>query len=179
MNLIRISIMILFFGLFSAIGFTQEKSKKELRKELKEKERIEKEQRIETLIEAKAFVFVATRALPTGMKPIELNGDNYFVNFQTDLIESVMPFFGRAYSGVGYGGDNGMRFKEKPKTFNIKKTKKNYQIDIVVDGKNDTYNISLTISFQGSATLYIASNNRSTMSYQGNLKPIEPKADKE
>ena len=81
MNLNRISIIILFFSLFTAIGFTQEKSKKELRKELKAKERLEKEKQTEDLIEAKAFVFNANRALPSGARSLDLTGENYFVKF--------------------------------------------------------------------------------------------------
>lgn len=175
----KLTICILLFSLIITTGFSQEKSKRELRKEQKEKEKIENEKRTETLIEDKAFVFVATRALPSGMKSIELSGDNYFVKFETEMIESVMPFFGRAYSGVGYGGGDGMNFKGEPKTFTINKTKKNYQIDVVVVGKNDTYNISLTVSFQGSASLFITSNNRSSISYQGQLEPIKMETEKE
>jgi len=178
MNPKRISIIILLFSLITTIGFTQEKSKKELRKEQKEKEKIQKEKQIEALIDAKAFVFNANRALPSGARSIDLTGDNYFVKFESDLIESILPFFGRAFGGAGYGNNNGMRFKGIPKSFTVDKAKKNYKIEAVVIDNNDTYNLTLTVSFQGSASLFIASNNRSTISYQGKLEPIEKKEDK-
>ena len=178
MNLNRISIMILLFSLFTSIGFTQEKSKKELRKEQKEKEKVEKEKQTEALIEAKSFMFIAKRALPSGARSIDLTGDNYFVKFESNLIESVLPFFGRAFSGVGYGNDNGMRFKGEPKNFKIKKGKKNYEIEAKVSDTNETYNLTLTVSFQGSATLFITSNNRSSISYQGKLEPIKEAQEK-
>lgn len=177
MNLKRISIIILLFSLITTIGYTQEKSKRELRKEQKEKEKIEKEKRIETLIDAKTFVFIANRALPSGARTIDLTGDNYFVKFDNDSIESFMPFYGRAFSGVGYGTDVGIKFKEIPKTFNIKKTKKNYEIEAVIKDDKDKYNLTLSVSFQGSASLFVSSNNRSTISYQGKLAPIKKEED--
>lgn len=172
-------ICLILFSLIFNTGFSQEKSKKELRKEEKEKEKIEKEKQIEALIEAKAFVFIPKRALPTGTRSIDLTGNNYFVKFESDLIESFMPFFGRAFNSAGYGSDNGVKFKEKPKTFTINKAKKNYEIVAVVSDKNETYNLTLTVSFRGSASLFIASNNRSNISYQGDLEPIEPIVDKD
>lgn len=175
----KTSIIVLSFFFITIFSFSQEKSKRELKKELKEKEKIEKQQQIEALIESKAFMFITNRALPSGTRSIDLTGDNYFVKFEPELIESVLPFFGRAYSGVGYGNDVGIKFKEAPKTFNIKKGKKNYDIEAVVKSNNDTYNLNLTISFQGSASLFVTSNNRSTISYQGKLAPIEKEEVKE
>ena len=66
-----------------------------------------------------------------------------------------------------------MRFKGEPKSFTINKAKKNYEIVAVVQDPNDTYNLTLNVSFQGSATLFITSNNRSSISYQGKLEPIK------
>lgn len=175
----KVSVFLLLFALILNAGFSQEKSKRELRKEQKEKEKIEKEKQTEALIEAKSFMFIAKRALPTGARSIDLTGDNYSVTFQTDLIESILPFFGRAFAGAGYGNDNGMRFKGEPKTFTLNKAKKNYVIEAVVSDKNETYNLTLTVSFQGSASLFITSNNRSSISYQGQLEPIKKQAEKE
>jgi len=168
----KLSILVLLI-LISSSSFSQEKSKRELRKEQKEKEKVEKEKQTEALIEAKSFMFIAKRAFPTGARSIDLTGNNYFVKFESNLIESVLPFFGRAFAGAGFGNDNGMRFKGEPKPFKINKGKKNYEIEAVVEDNNDTYNLTLTVSFQGSASLIITSNNRSSISYQGQLEPIK------
>jgi len=169
----KLFISSLLFCLVIGSGFAQEKSKKELRKEQKEKEKIEKEHQTEALIEAKAFVFVPNRALPSGARTIDLTGENYFVKFEPELIESVMPFFGRAYSGIGYGSDAGIKFKEVPETFEIKKTKKNYNLKTKVTANNDNFELTLSVGFQGGATLFVVSNNRSSISYQGKLEPIK------
>ena len=175
----KISLLIILFFLISSSSFSQEKSKKELRKEQKEKEALEQQSKTKHLVDAKAFVFVAQTAFPRGTRSINLRGDNYFVKFQPDLIESVMPFFGRGYSGVGYSGENGLMFKGKPKSFEVKKTKKKYQIDVMVDEKSNDYDLSLTVDIDGNASLSIASNNRSNISYQGYLEPIKKEAEKE
>jgi len=175
----KLSVCLILFALILNTGFSQEKSKRELRKEQKEKVKIEKEKQTEALIEAKSFMFTAKRALPSGSRTIDLTGDNYSVKFESNLIESVLPFFGRAFAGAGYGNDNGMRFKGEPKTFTVKKAKKNYDIEAIVSDANETYNLTLTVSFQGSASLFITSNNRSSISYQGSIEPIEKEESKE
>jgi hypothetical protein len=84
-----------------------------------------------------------------------------------------MPFFGRAFSGVGYSSDAGLNFEGKPEEFSIEKGKKNYQIRVVVKGNNDTYRLTLSVYFEGGATLYINSNNRSSISYSGTISEIK------
>jgi hypothetical protein len=58
----------------------------------------------------------------------------------------------------------------------VAKDKKNYQVDATVRGENDNFRLILSISFEGSATLSIISNNRSTISYNGEISaPVQPK----
>ena len=80
-----------------------------------------------------------------------------------------MPFYGRAYSGMAYGRDKGMRFKGKPEDFIITNTEKGYEINANVKGENDTYVISITAGNSSFATLSISSNDRGTISYQGEI----------
>jgi hypothetical protein len=155
-------------GLFLLIvisGYSQEKSKKQL----KEEQRLEKEKQTEALINSKAFVFTAKTAFPQDAKSINLTGNANIVKFSNDWIESFMPFFGRAYSGVGYGADNGLKFEGKPKEYTTTRTKKNYEVSVTVKGENDTYHLSLSVGLQGNASLTISSNNRSTISYNGDI----------
>jgi len=164
----KISLLVLFLAIFATTTFAQEKSKKQI----KEEQKIEKQKHIDTLVNSKTFVFNATRALPQGGKSINLTS-SYDVKFSPDLIESNLPFYGRAYSGVGYGGDSGMKFEGKPEEFTVTKGKKNYSINAVVKGSNDTYRLSLSVSFEGSGSLSITSNNRSFISYNGDITAPE------
>ena len=168
---IRISVLIILFTIFTISGFAQEKSKKQL----KEDKKLEKQQQLEALLNSKTFVFNANTAIPQGSKPVNLTAI-YYVKFSPDAIESYMPFYGNAYNGAGIGGDTGMKFEGKPEDFTVAKGKKNYIVNALVAGQNDTYQISLSVGFKGSATLSIGSNNRSNISYNGEI--TAPKSQK-
>jgi hypothetical protein len=169
----KFSVLMLILSFVFASGFSQEKTKKEL----KEEKKIEKQKQIEKMVSDTDFVFVARTALPTGMKSVNLTSNPNYVKFKPDLIDSYMPYFGRAYTSVGYGSDTGLKFKGKPDEFKISKTKKAFQINATVSSPADKFSLSLSVGFEGSASLSITSNNRSTISYQGEIsapeKPVE------
>ena len=142
------------------------------RKAEKEKRRLEKEKEIAALIDAKTFVFKATRAIPTGYKSMDLTTNPNFVKFAPELIVSEMPYFGRAYS-VAYGGDAGLKFEGKPEVYTVEKKKKNFDIEAKVKTGNDYFTINLSVSFEGGSSMSISSNNRSSISYNGEIFAIE------
>jgi hypothetical protein len=163
----KISFIMILISLILTSANAQEKSKKEI----KEEEKLQKQMQIDTLVNSKVFVFVAKFALPTGGKQINLSTNPNYIKFNPDLLDGDMPFFGTAYSGIGYGGDNGIKFRDKPETYTVEKTQKNFQVDAKVKGENDVYKLSLSVSFEGNASLSIISNNRATISYQGEIIP--------
>jgi len=171
----KISVLMVLMLFIGTTLFAQEKSKKQLREE----RAIEKQQQIEAMINAKEFVFDGRTAIPTGYKSMNLTTNTNYVKFHPDRIESYMPFFGKAYAGIGYGSDGGLKFDGKPDNYTITKESKNYQVNASVKGTNDTYKISLSVSFNGSASLSINSNNRSSISYNGEISaPAKPKEKK-
>jgi hypothetical protein len=161
----KISFLMVLMFLILTSAFSQEKSKKEI----KEEEKLQKQMQIETLVNSKEFVFVARYAIPSGGRQVNLTSNPNYVKFHPELLDGYMPYFGKAYSGIGYGGDSGIKFKDKPETFTVEKKKKNFQIDAEVKGENDTYRLSLSVTFEGSTSLSIISNNRSFISYQGEI----------
>jgi hypothetical protein len=169
MKMIKKGILGFFIVIISYNGFSQEKTKKQI----KEEQKVEKQKQVEVLINSKMFAFTARNASPQGYKMIDLTTNPNYVKFQPDFIKSEMPFFGRAFSGVGYSSDAGLNFEGKPEEFSIEKGKKNYQIRVVVKGNNDTYRLTLSVYFEGGATLYINSNNRSSISYSGTISEIK------
>jgi hypothetical protein len=164
----KISLFLFLMSLFMTSAFSQKKSEKELKEELK----LESQKQVEAMVYDTAFVFVGRTALPTGMKSVNLSSNPNYMKFQPEMIESEMPYFGKGYSGIGYGGDTGLKFKGKPEKFTIKKKKNNYQIDTNVKAESDNFRISLSVTFEGNASLSIISNNRSTISYQGEISPL-------
>jgi len=169
-----ISAWILILTFFSlTICIAQEKTKKQL----KEERKLEKQKQIALLVESKEFVFLVNRVIPQAGMAINPPTE-YSAEFHPDLINSYLPFFGRGFTGVGYGGDEGMTFEGKPTVFNVEKTKKAYQIKAEVNGKNDKYSMLLKVYFEGSAYLTINSNNRSSISYDGEIEAIKSKKNK-
>jgi len=151
-------------------AFSQEKTKKEIKAEKK----LEKQKQTEELYNSKEFVFIGKTALPSGMKSVNLATNPNSMKFQPEMVESEMPFFGTAYSGASvYGRETGMKFKGKPDEFKVEKKSKNFQIDVVVKDQNDTYRISISGGFEGSASLTIISNNRSPITYQGDITALK------
>lgn len=165
------SILVLLLSLIVMVSYAQEKSKKQIREE----KRIKNEKQIAALIDGRSFVFIGRTALPQGFRNIDLTTNANYVEFKPDKITSEMPFFGRAYSGVAYSGDGGLKFEGSPKDFTVKKKKKGYLIRTAVKGATDTYTLFLSVSFGGSTTLTVNSNNRSTISYNGEIQAIEKK----
>lgn len=159
-----------FLSFFILTGFAQEKS----RQQIKEEQKLAKQKVIDALVASKEYEFVADMAYPQGTRSISLTTNPNFLRFQKDTIHSEMPFFGRAFN-IGYGGDGGLSFKGPIKDYSIKKGKKNYTIKASVKGNTDTYDIFLTIYFEGSANLSISSTNRSSISYRGVVDKLEEK----
>ena len=170
----KISIILLVLSFLAAPGYSQEKTKKEL----KEEKKIEQQKQTEALVDSKEFVFVGKFAIPSGMKSVNLASNPNFMKFQPEMVESEMPFFGQAHSSMGYGGDAGLKFKGKPEEFTVTKGKKNIEVKVVVKGDTDKYQIYMSISYSGSTSLSVTSNNKSPISYNGDISAIDKQEEK-
>lgn len=148
----------------------QEKSKKELRAERE----LQKQKETESLIGSKNFVFNAEKANPLGYRMIILDYNTYTIKVTEENVVCDLPFFGRGYN-VAYGSaDGGMKFEGKPENFTIEKKKRSYIVKMTVKGKDDVYNLLFTVFFDGGTNVSVNSNNRASISYDGEIKA--PKA---
>ncbi len=128
---------------------------------------------IETLLNSKNFEFIANTAIPLSGPTRNLVGSNYSITFTPKMVVSNMPFYGNAYSGMALGRDKGMRFKGKPEDFNVVNTGKGFEASASDKGENDSYFISISVGNSGFATLSISSNDRATISYQGEIVQVQ------
>lgn len=168
-SFVPIVALLLALFTFTNVLEAQEKSKKQL----KEEQKLEKQKQIALLVESKEFVIVTYRAMPQSGSVINLTTE-YNVDFHPEWIKSDLPFFGRGFSGIGYGGtDSGIKFEGKPSVYTVEKKKKNYVITAAIRGERDSYSMMLTVYFDGSATLFVTSNSRSSMSYDGDIKKFK------
>jgi len=129
---------------------------------------INKASNIANLLNSQTFEFIANTAFPTSGSPKNLVGSGYSVTFSPEEIVSNLPFYGRAYSGMALSRDKGMRFKGKPENFTIVNNKE-YQVNTIVNDEGNTYEIALSVSESGFASLSISSNDRGVISYQGEV----------
>lgn len=163
-------ILLLFFCFLSLPVIAQEKSKKEFRAE----RALQKQKDTESLINSKNFIFSAEKANPLGYRMIILDYNTYTINVTEENVVCDLPFFGRGYN-VAYGSsDGGLKFEGKPENITIEKKKKNYIIKMTVQGKNDVYNLLFSVFFDGGTNVSVNSNNRASISYDGEIKA--PKA---
>jgi hypothetical protein len=153
-----------------ATGVAQEPAKK-----TKQELNLEKQKEIEDLLNAKTFVFSARSAFPSGGSQTSISSGVSTIKFTPDLITSNLPFFGSTTRPTGYGTDSGMKFEGKPEEYTLEKKKNGYEIRLVVKTTDDTYRISLTASSDGYGSLSIFSNNRSSMTYSGDIVKPEVK----
>ncbi|RUT69274.1 DUF4251 domain-containing protein [Flavobacterium cupreum] len=149
----------------------QEKSKKELRAARE----LQKQKETENLITSKNFVFNAEKANPLGYRMIILDYNTYTIKVTKENVVCDLPFFGRAYK-VAYGSsDGGIKFEGKPENITIEKKKKSYLVKMIVKGKDDVYNLLFTVFYDGGTNVSVTSNNRASISYDGEIKAPETK----
>lgn len=132
-----------------------------------EKQTLQRE-KLEMLLNSRKFFFRGSTALPSRGSAIDLTTHRSFVRFDPGEIESFMPFFGQAYSGVGFN-DPGLHFKGRADNFEVEKRKRNYLVTVKVRGEYDSYTLYMTVTPDGNANLSISSNNREEMSYYGEI----------
>ena len=180
----KVLIILALSALIITPGFSQEKTKKELKKERK----IERQKQTEALVNSREFVFSARTAMAQGGRSIDLSSNPGSVKFLPDLIKSDMPYFGRVTGFISYGGDGEMKtvypsgipskkFEGIPEGYTVTAEKKGYQVNAVVKGENDIYRLSLSVSLEGGASLAITSNNRSVITYSGEISAPEKPAE--
>jgi hypothetical protein len=162
-TILLISAAMLLFATFNSSA--QEKSSREQRKE----SRIMRQNEIRNLISGKTFIFFADAVHPSRGRPVILTRGEYYMRFSPEKIESRLPFFGTVYSGIGYGNDAGLHFTGTPGNYEIDMEKKGYQIKASVNPGTENFNISLTVSVDGTASLTVTGINRSTISYRGEI----------
>lgn len=169
-------IVLLFSGLPSKAQTTQETTTK--------------------IVEAKNYVFVASSANPlnaadinnvmsrmpgyTGGGNINLTGSSYNLTVTPDSLVSYLPYYGRSYTPkIGDPNDSGIKFKSKDFTYKSTPNKKGGWL-ILINPKDvkDNYNLTLSITKAGRATLSITSNSQQAISYEGNITEPELKKKK-
>lgn len=144
------------------------------KKELRHQKRTHIFFQTDSLIQSKQYRFEASRAIPTGMQPVNLATHIADIDIVNDSAISHLPFYGRAYE-ASYTGEGGIKFECPLIDYKIvKDTTKNYfNISFNVKTNQDNYQFYLSVSYSGSASLSVTSNKRAHISYHGKVVPIK------
>lgn len=138
------------------------------------------------IVAEKNYVFVATMAIPlnsvdinnvlrqlpgnTGGGNINLNGNNYTVSVTGDSVVSYLPYYGRSFTAPIGNDENGYKFTTTKFNYQLTKRKKGgWNVAISPKDIKDNVRMDLNISENGYATLYVISNNKQSITYNGYL----------
>ena len=151
------------------------------KKKSKKEKRMEQFAETQKLVDAKQFIFVPDRAFPQGGRSIDLTTNYGFIKVMGTETEGDMPFFGRGFS-IPYGGDGGIKFDKtsiENEKIEVNEKKMRLRYSFEAKSKDDTYRINMDISYGGNTSVSVTSNNRSHISYNGQISEIEEKEEKE
>jgi hypothetical protein len=168
MDMNRLMIFI-FAALFLAAGTIEASDRKNRKQD--ENERRERLSEMAGLIEKGDFVFRARRAHPTGAPTVDLTGRHSTIEFENGRAEARLPFFGRARN-IRYGQRGGINFRGEMDNLRLEKNEDRMRIRYSFTVRDfDTYRVNMDIAHNGSASVTVISNNRSQISYQGEIIP--------
>jgi hypothetical protein len=162
-------VIFIFAALFMAVGTIEASDRKNRKQD--DNERRERLSELAGLIEKGDFIFRARRAHPTGAPTVDLTGRHSIIEFENGRAEARLPFFGRARN-IRYGQRGGINFQGEMDNLRLEKNEDRMRIRYSFTVRDfDTYRVNMDIAHNGSASVTVISNNRSQISYQGDIIP--------
>ncbi|MGQ1784077.1 MULTISPECIES: DUF4251 domain-containing protein [unclassified Saccharicrinis] len=145
-------------------GVDRKKTEKRLQK-------LEAFEELVVMVKEKPIEFVADWAYPLGYSNVDLITNPNHLRLRNDSVYMHMPYFGRAFQ-VTPGERGGFYAEEniRDKKMKVNERKRRIRIEFMVNGENDRYQCFIEIMGKESATLSISSNNRSSISYSGDIR---------
>ena len=131
---------------------------------------------IQQMFDTKNFIFRAETANPQSGRTRQLTQE-YDLTISRDKIICFLPYYGRAYSAP-VSSEGGIKFTSIDFNYDVKKTKKGWEITITPKDVTDVHQMYLTAFTNGRATLQVTSNSRQNISFNGYVikgKDVEKK----
>jgi hypothetical protein len=115
------------------------------------------------------FVFTPQTAMPMRGHSVHLT--SYFdLRISKDTLISNLPYYGRAYSASINPSENGLNFTSTKFDYNVTPRKKGgWEISIKPKDANDIREMTFTVFDNGKASLFVNSNNRESISFDGSI----------
>ena len=144
----------------------------------KQEKKTAKEAAVKSQIDAKNYTFIANYVLPQRGSGRALTSE-YDLKVTKDTVIAYLPYFGRAYFGVPYGGggdDAGIKFTSTKFAYKaVEKKKGGWEITITPTDAKYTNQLQLYISPDGYTSLTVRSTNRDFITFDGYLKDAPKK----
>ncbi|WP_370896512.1 DUF4251 domain-containing protein [Chryseobacterium gossypii] len=146
---------------------------------------------VDALVNSQEFTFNAQRANPTNYDVInimnsmpnststrilELNA-GYTVELRNNVLDVVLPYFGRSFNPTYGNSDNSYRFTSKDFTVNKSQNKKgNWVVRIKPNDTQNVDEIIIEVYKNGKAFTSVRSSNKQPISYDGYISKNEERA---
>jgi hypothetical protein len=131
----------------------------------------EQPSQVKQAVEGKNLRVEVSYASPAKMQPRTVSG-GYDFALQNDSAFAHLPYFGEVYGGAAAYGDSegGIKFREPVEDYRLSgNEKEGYEISFKVKSSRDGYQVFLSISTSGYATISITPTLSSHISYNGEL----------
>jgi hypothetical protein len=162
-----ILILVLIFGFNLQSHSQTKKEKKEIQSE-------KEYQEIKELVNTKMYVFDATWISTKRGYRINISGGSNNLAVVQDSTKAAMQFFGEVTS-IRFSGDEGVSFNNKMENYQVKFNDKKRRIIVSynVRNKSETYDVYMSINKTGYTFVDVNSNNKSSVTYDGNVSAIK------
>jgi len=150
--------------LFLATGdmYAQERTTREER-------RREQSEKVQRLVDAQDYKFVAQQALPMSWRSINLTSD-FFLSVSNDTITAHLPFFGRAFTAPVNPAEGGIRFESTDFSYRLENARRGGWIaHITINDTRQRIEMVLDITTSGSAGLSVNEATRQNISFRGHI----------
>lgn len=127
--------------------------------------------KVRQAVEGKNLHVAVSYTNPNKMQPRSLSG-GYDFALRNDSAFAYLPYFGEVYGGAAAYSDTegGIKFKEPAEDYQMSGDEKNgYEISFKVKAPRDRYQVFMSVSTNGYATISITPNQASHISYNGEL----------
>jgi len=157
MRVIKGILLVFMLPVFSVLSYAQKGTEPQIRQ----------------AVESKQYVFLAERLHPqSGMSRVLTQG--YDLTISADKVVAYLPYYGRVYTPM-LNSDGGIKFTSSDFEYSKTAVKDGWEISIRPKDVPLVSRMQMTVFDNGTANLYITSNNRESVSYSGKIKSTQGK----
>lgn len=125
--------------------------------------------KVDSLTLSGNFTIMAHSAQPMGWQTIQLSS-LYDLQIKGDSVEANLPYYGRAYAVDYASTDGGIKINSTTIDYKQLRKRNNWEITFETRTESDLYQFRISITTSGYATIFVTSNNRQGIGFNGELK---------